>query len=75
MGLSIELTSMCLAVFGFHWAVTVLYGSYSRYSQRVAQDVLAHSTACAEEAFMSSRVVRTFGTEQTEQDRYATWLQ
>jgi len=39
------------------------------------QDVLASSTACAEEALVASKVVRTFGTEQKEQDRYMTWLE
>jgi ABC-type multidrug transport system fused ATPase/permease subunit len=48
---------------------------YSRYSQRVAQDVLAGSTASAEESFMAAKVVRTFGTEQLEQQRYNGWLQ
>jgi hypothetical protein len=41
----------------------------------VAQDVLASSTACAEEALVASKVVRTFGTEQKEQDRYLGWLE
>ena len=40
-----------------------------------AQDVLASSNACAEEAFMSSRVVRATGTEAVEQQRYMDWLQ
>lgn len=39
------------------------------------QDVLASSTACAEEALVASKVVRTFGTEQKEQDRYLSWLE
>lgn len=39
------------------------------------QDVLASSTACAEEALVASKLVRTFGTEQKEQDRYMTWLE
>lgn len=39
------------------------------------QDVLASSNACAEEAFMSARVVRAAGTEAIEQARYQTWLQ
>ena len=64
-----------MAVFAVHWLVTLSYGSYSRYSQRVAQDMLADSTACAAEAFGSARIVRTFGTEQKEQDRYMTWLE
>ncbi len=46
-----------------------------RSTQRVAQDVLAASTVSAEESFLSARVVRTFGTEQLEQDRYRNWLQ
>lgn len=41
----------------------------------MVQDVLAGSTACAEEAFGSLKVVRTFGTEQREQDRYKIWLE
>jgi hypothetical protein len=41
----------------------------------VRKDVLASSTACAEEALVASKVVRTFGTEQKEQDRYLTWLE
>ncbi len=57
------------------WAATIVYGGYSRHSQRVAQDVLAGSTSCAEESFLASKVVRTFGTEQLEQDRYMAWLQ
>jgi ATP-binding cassette subfamily B (MDR/TAP) protein 9 len=36
--------------------------------------VLASSTACAEEALGAIRVVRTFGTEQQEQNRYMGWL-
>lgn len=73
--LSPQLTGLCLGIFTALWGFTVLYGSYSRHSQRVVQDVLAGSTACAEEAFTSLRVVRTFGTEQREQDRYKTWLE
>ncbi len=38
------------------------------------QDVLANSTACAEEALVASKLVRTFGTEQKEQDKYMQWL-
>jgi hypothetical protein len=37
--------------------------------------VLASSNACAEEAFMSSRVVRATGTEAVEEKRYGGWLQ
>eukprot|EP00775_Hariotina_reticulata_P011000 gene11000-11154_t len=72
--LSPKLSALCLAIFTGLWGFTVLYGSYSRHSQRVIQDVLANSTACAEEALGALRVVRTFGTEQKEQDRYKTWL-
>lgn len=75
MRLSPKLAGLCLAIFTALWGVTVLYGSYSRHSQRVVQDVLANSTGCAEEALSSVRVVRTFGTEQKEQDRYRTWLE
>ena len=56
------------------WAVTVVFGSYSRYSQRVAQDLLAASNASADESFKSARLVRTFGTERVEQRRYGAWL-
>jgi ABC-type multidrug transport system fused ATPase/permease subunit len=56
------------------WAATVAYGAYSRYSQRVAQDLLAASNAAADETFKSARLVRTFGTERVEQRRYARWL-
>lgn len=63
-----------MAVFAVHWLVTLSYGSYSRYSQRVAQDMLADSTQCASEAFSSARIVRTFGTEAVEQGRYDSWL-
>lgn len=56
------------------WAATVAYGAYSRYSQRVAQDLLAASNAAADETFKSARLVRTFGTERVEQTRYSRWL-
>ncbi|GBF91269.1 ABC transporter B family member, chloroplastic [Raphidocelis subcapitata] len=75
VSLSPHLAAACAGVFSFLWAVTVVYGSYSRHSQRVVQDVLASSNACAEEAFMSSRVVRATGTEAVEQQRYMDWLQ
>jgi hypothetical protein len=125
--LSPGLSGLCLAIFTTLWGFTIIYGSYSRHSQRVVQvrkrtaralpqrlstlgrqtaagwpcycaaayagesvcdppcwfeslccllqDVLASSTACAEEALVASKVVRTFGTEQKEQDRYMTWLE
>jgi len=41
----------------------------------IHQDVLASSNACAEEAFMSARVVRATGTEAIEQQRYLGWLE
>lgn len=75
VSLSPRLAGACAGVFVLLWAATVLYGSYSRRSQRVVQDVLASSNACAEEAFMSARVVRATGTEVVEQARYGGWLQ
>lgn len=75
VALSPGLSGLCLAIFTALWGLTILYGSYSRHSQRVVQDVLASSTACAEEALGAIRVVRTFGTEQQEQDRYKGWLE
>jgi ATP-binding cassette subfamily B (MDR/TAP) protein 9 len=36
--------------------------------------VLASSNGCAEEAFMSARVVRATGTEAIEEARYGDWL-
>lgn len=73
--LSPQLTAICGSVFVVMWGATVLYGGYSRYSQRVAQDVLAGSTASADESFTASKVVRTFGTEQAEEGRYTAWLE
>uniref|UniRef100_A0A383WIB2 Uncharacterized protein n=1 Tax=Tetradesmus obliquus TaxID=3088 RepID=A0A383WIB2_TETOB len=72
--LSPQLSGLCLAIFAALWGFTVLYGAYSRHSQRVIQDVLARSTGTAEEALQSVRIVRTFATEQQEQDRYKSWL-
>ncbi|KIZ04358.1 hypothetical protein MNEG_3599 [Monoraphidium neglectum] len=60
VSLSPHLAGACLCVFSVLWVVT---------------DVLASSNACAEEAFMGSRVVRATGTEAVEQQRYGTWLQ
>ncbi|KAI8476904.1 MAG: hypothetical protein J3K34DRAFT_455504 [Monoraphidium minutum] len=74
VSLSPQLAGACLGVFSFLWVATVVYGAYSRHSQRVVQDVLASSNACAEEAFMSSRVVRATGTEAVEEERYGSWL-
>jgi len=73
--LSPQLTAVCVSVFVVMWGATTVYGAYSRHSQRVAQDMLAASTSSAEESFMANRIVRAFGTEQVEQDRYATWLE
>lgn len=39
------------------------------------QDVLAGSNTVAEEVLSLSRTVRTFGTEGTERNRYASWLE
>jgi subfamily B ATP-binding cassette protein MsbA len=75
VGLSPQLSGLCLAIFAALWGFTVLYGAYSRHSQRVIQDVLASSTGTAEEALQSLRIVRTFATEQQEQDRYKSWLE
>jgi ABC-type multidrug transport system fused ATPase/permease subunit len=75
VGLSPQLSGLCLAIFAALWGFTVLYGAYSRHSQRVIQDVLASSTGTAEEALQSVRIVRTFATEQQEQDRYKSWLE
>ncbi len=37
VSLSPQLAATCAGVFSFLWAVTVVYGSYSRHSQRVVQ--------------------------------------
>lgn len=44
-------------------------------SSQVFQDVLAEGNSVAEEALSLSRLVRTFGTEGTEEKRYVTWLE
>ena len=41
---------------------------------QVFQDVLAESNTVAEEVLSLSRVVRTFGTEKQEGQRYMGWL-
>lgn len=57
------------------WSLRVLGVCPAAGPVLLRQDVLASSTACAEEALVASKVVRTFGTEQKEQDRYMTWLE
>ncbi len=42
---------------------------------QIFQDVLAESNTVAEEALSMSRVVRTFGTEDRETQRYRGWLE
>lgn len=37
VSLSPQLAAACTGVFAFLWVVTVIYGAYSRHSQRVIQ--------------------------------------
>lgn len=37
MVLSPNLSGLCMAIFAALWGVTIIYGSYSRHSQRVVQ--------------------------------------
>lgn len=70
-----ELALACGGVLVLLWAATVRYGQYSRRTQRTAQDVLADSNQVAEEVFSLHRLVRTFGTETQETDRYKEKVQ
>lgn len=45
------------------------------FELQVYQDTLAASNQVAEEVLSLSRVVRTFGTESSEDGRYKGWLQ
>ncbi|KAL6780989.1 hypothetical protein ACKKBG_A09310 [Auxenochlorella protothecoides x Auxenochlorella symbiontica] len=51
-------------------AAACAYGAFSRAAQRAYQDTLADATARAEESFLLSRVVRTFGAEDAACARY-----
>ena len=63
-----------LAVTSVLWLITLTYGSFARRAGKVSQDVLACANSVAEEALSLSRVVRTFGSEGQEINRYIGWL-
>eukprot|EP00891_Asterochloris_glomerata_P008581 jgi/Astpho2/8581/e_gw1.00126.12.1_t len=74
--LSRGLASACLGVTAILWAVALRFGAFSRRTARTYQDALAETNqaSVAEEVFLLSRVVRTFGTEDQEKRRYERCL-
>ncbi|CAI7780026.1 unnamed protein product, partial [Closterium sp. NIES-53] len=57
------------------WCCLVAYGRFQRESARLIQDTVASANEVAEETISLARVVRTFGTEQQEVNRYKVPLQ
>lgn len=55
-------------------AIMLLYSRYQRSAAKSAQEVVAAANDVAQEALSSIRVVRTFGTEEKECERYSKWL-
>lgn len=68
--MSRQLATAVAGVTALLWIVALRYGNFSRQAQRTYQDALAETNQVAEEVFLLSRTVRTFGTEQPEQERY-----
>ncbi|GJP86855.1 hypothetical protein CLOP_g16829, partial [Closterium sp. NIES-67] len=60
---------------GLMWCCLVAYGRFQRESARLIQDTVASANEVAEETISLARVVRTFGTEQQEVNRYKVPLQ
>ncbi|KAH9331211.1 hypothetical protein KI387_003319, partial [Taxus chinensis] len=54
--------------------ILFLYGRYQRSMAKYAQEVVASANEVAQETFSLARIVRTFGTEKQECERYSRWL-
>ncbi|DBA70277.1 TPA: hypothetical protein ACH3X2_012175 [Trebouxia sp. C0005] len=72
--LSRRLAAAVAGVTALLWIVALCYGNFSRKAQRTYQDALAETNQVAEEVFLLSRTVRTFGTEASEKKRYQSRL-
>lgn len=54
--------------------IMLLYSRYQRNAAKCSQEVVAEANDVAQEALSLVRVVRTFGTEAKECERYSKWL-
>ena len=64
-----------MLVSALQWGITLRYGAFARRTQRAAQDTVAATSQVAQEAFSLSRIVRTFGAEGLESERFSQRLQ
>ncbi|KAE9599491.1 putative peptide-transporting ATPase [Lupinus albus] len=56
-------------------AIFLVYGQYQREATRLTQDFEACANEAAQESLSLIRIVRAYGTEKKELDRYNQWLQ
>ncbi|KAK9812558.1 hypothetical protein WJX73_008602 [Symbiochloris irregularis] len=72
--LSRDLALACLVMTTVLWGVALRHGAFTRRAQRAYMNKLADTNQVAQEVFLLSRVVRTFGTEEREVGRYKLQL-
>jgi ABC-type multidrug transport system fused ATPase/permease subunit len=74
MALSWQMALTTLAICSIMWYFMQIYGRYQKKTAKAAQDSVASANEVAEETLSQLRVVRTFGTEKEELNRYSKWL-
>ncbi|KAH8974688.1 hypothetical protein BDL97_01G114600 [Sphagnum fallax] len=72
--LSWQMALTTLAICSIMWYFMQIYGRYQKKTAKAAQDSVASANEVAEETLSQLRVVRTFGTEKEELNRYSKWL-
>eukprot|EP01018_Ginkgo_biloba_P024367 Gb_35052 [translate_table: standard] len=55
-------------------SVMLFYSQYQRSAAKSAQECVASANEVAQETLSLARVVRTYGTEKQERERYSKWL-
>ncbi|XP_075515154.1 ABC transporter B family member 26, chloroplastic-like [Primulina tabacum] len=55
-------------------AIFVIYGQYQKKAAKLAQDFTSSANEVAQESLSSIRIIRAYGTESEECQRFAEWL-
>ncbi|CAL0323059.1 unnamed protein product [Lupinus luteus] len=75
LALSWPLALSALVICSILSAIFLVYGQYQRKAARLTQDFEACANEAAQESLSLIRIVRAYGTEKREFDRYNQWLQ